>query len=174
LPQSIGNFRDYRRWLARFLGIYQPIEARLKAFSEWDEWGICLAELGQSTSLHRDLAAMDAAGEELPLATETCLPLLPTFSEAFGSLYVLEGSKLGGKFILRDLAGRLGSEIEGMTAFFQGHGEHSVPKWNSFRRSLDAFLAKHPLEFSRVVAGAASTFASIESWMSPLLPIGDI
>jgi heme oxygenase len=174
LPQSIVTFGDYRRWLARFLGIYQPIEARLHAFPEWSLWGIRIGELGHSIGLRRDLAAMNASTEEFPSAPETALPSLPTFAEAFGALYVIEGSKLGGRFILRDLASRLGSEIEGVTAFFHGHGEHSGVKWNAFRRSLDAFLAQHPLEFPNVVAGANSTFASIEKWMSPLRQLGEI
>jgi heme oxygenase len=165
LPASIQTLADYRRWLIRFLGLYGPLEARLSTFSQWSDWGICIEDVGHSASLRRDIRALGTNVQDIPQATPSALPSIQTFSNAFGALYVLEGSKLGGKFILRDLADRLGPAIEGASAFFTGHGEKSGLSWNAFRQSLDAYLIRYPLEFPEVAAGAESTFAAVQAWM---------
>ncbi len=172
LPQSIRGLYDYNRWLIRFLGIYEPLETLLAAFTQWQDWDIRLEDLGHVESLKKDTRAMHLDLQEIDLAPQHSLPQLHSFSEAFGALYVIEGSKLGGRFILRDLSARLGSEIDGATAFFQGHGEQAGASWNAFKHSLDAFLFENSGEFPRVAAGAKSTFASIQAWMTPVLQAG--
>ena len=94
--------------------------------------------------------------------------MVETLGQAFGALYVLEGSKLGGRYILKDLSNRLGSDIEGMDAFFTGYGPDTVVRWASFKGSLDKFSALRPVEFPEVIAGARMTYAAIEAWMSHL------
>jgi heme oxygenase len=174
LPGAIGNMDDYRRWLSRFLGFYEPLEAILASYHEWADWGINLSELGHKVSLRKDMAAMQIETRLIPSAQQDALPCLNTFAEAFGALYVVEGSKLGGKFILREIASRLGPELEGANAFFMGHGEASGAKWNAFKQSLDRFLLANPVQFPLVVAGAESTFSSIQAWMSPLNPAAQL
>jgi heme oxygenase len=80
----------------------------------------------------------------------------------------LEGSKLGGRYILKDISNRLGSDIEGMDAFFAGYGADTAIRWASFKGSIDRFLALRPAEFSEVISGARMTYAAIDAWMSPL------
>jgi heme oxygenase len=122
LPECIQTMADYRRWLIRFFGIYQPLELLLNGFAGWTAAGIRFDQLGHTEALLKDLKAMACDPDSIELASAEALPMVETFGQAFGALYVLEGSKLGGRYILKDLSNRLGSEIEGMNAFFTGYG----------------------------------------------------
>ena len=167
LPASIQTIADYRRWLIRFFGIYQPLEHLLSGFRGWAATGIRIDRLGHTEALLKDLKAMSCDPDDIELASLGALPMVETFGQAFGALYVLEGSKLGGRYILKDIRSRLGSEIDGMDAFFTGYGADTAVRWELFKGSLDRFSALRPVEFPEVLAGAKMTFAAIGSWMSP-------
>jgi heme oxygenase len=169
LPGSIQTMADYHRWLIRFFGIYQPLEHLLSGFAGWPAAGIRIDQLGHTEALLEDLKAMVCDPNNIELASREALPLIETLGQAFGSLYVLEGSKLGGRYILKDLSNRLGRGIEGMDAFFTGYGAHTAVRWESFKCSLNQFSALRPAEFPEIIAGAKMTFAAIGSWMSPLV-----
>jgi heme oxygenase len=159
---------DYRRWLIRFFGVYLPLERLLSGFAEWPAAGIRIDQLGHTEALVKDLTAMRCEVDSIELASREALPMVETLGNAFGALYVLEGSKLGGRYILKDLSNRLGSDIEGINAFFTGYGVDTAVRWASFKASLDRFSTLRPVEFPEVIAGAKMTYASINAWMSPL------
>ena len=168
LPGSIQTMVDYRRWLIQFFGVYQPLEHLLSGISGWAAAGIQIDRLGHTEALVKDLKAMGCDPEDVELVSRAALPMVETISQAFGALYVVEGSKLGGRYILKDLSNRLGSDIEGMDAFFTGYGADAAVRWASFKGSLDKFSALRPAEFPEVIAGAKMTYAAIDAWMSPL------
>jgi heme oxygenase (biliverdin-IX-beta and delta-forming) len=168
LPGSIQTMADYRRWLIRFFGIYQPLEHLLSGFQGWAATGIRINQLGHTEALLKDLKQMACNPDDIELASRGALPMVETFGQAFGALYVLEGSKLGGRYILKDLSNRLGSGIDGMDAFFTGYGPDTAVRWASFKALLDKFSTLRPVEFPEVIAGARMTYAAIDAWMSPL------
>ncbi len=168
LPGAIKDFEDYRRWVARFFGIYYPIEDALGGFTQWEEWNIPFEPFGRVKTLSKDLTAMSVQIERVELASTSEIPQLSNFAEALGALYVIEGSSLGGRFILSDLSKRLGQAIDGRDAFFAGHGAETGQRWNAFKTSLDHYLSRDPVKFSSVVTGAIATFASVGAWMSIL------
>jgi heme oxygenase len=168
LPGSIQTLNDYRVWLQRFFGLYCPLEIRLREFSEWCEWDIAIEGMGQVAALSCDLTALQCDITLVELAPDDALPRLRTFAQALGALYVLEGSKLGGRFILLDLAGRLGNDIAGSDAFFAGYGSRTELMWTKFRSSIDRFAAERPEKFDEVIEGAQTTFVAVREWLSPL------
>jgi heme oxygenase len=172
LPGSIQTIADYRRWLIRFFGIYQPLEHLLNGFAGWPATGIRIDQLGHTEALLKDLKAMGCDPDSIELASREALPMIETLGQAFGALYVLEGSKLGGRYILKDLSNRLGREIEGMDAFFTGYGADTAVRWPSFKGSLDRFSTLRPEEFPEVIVGAKMTYAAIGAWMSRLAELG--
>ena len=95
-------------------------------------------------------------------------PDLPTFAHALGALYVLEGSTLGSRFILRDLETRIGAQIAGATRFLGGRGEAVRPMWQSFKAALDNFGREKPDLRADVVTGAERVFRAILVWFRPL------
>jgi heme oxygenase len=167
LPDAIADHWDYGRWLARLFGLYEPLERSFHAFDEWDRLGLPLDRRNPCARLSGDLLALGIDPHHVPRASLAMLPRLPTFPHALGALYVLEGSTLGGRMILRDLEARLGPQIVGAMCFLRGHGAETGPMWQSFRTALDRFGQASPRLREDVVAGAERTFDAILAWFTP-------
>ena len=166
LPGAIRTQHDYRACLGRFLALYAPLERSLATFDEWDSHNVQLPLPSHSACLAADLAVLgtDPAGiSPAPIALRRHLP---TFAHALGALYVLEGSTLGGRVILRDLEARIGPQIIGATQFFGGRAAAAGPMWQSFKAALDAFGCRQPYLGNNVVLGAESVFRAILAWFT--------
>ena len=171
LPVSIQTLTNYRRWLARLLGIYQPLEQLLAGFPGWLELGVRIHDISQTSALRQDLTALGGTPRDMRQIELSCplsLPLLETLPAAFGALYVLEASKLTGNSMLKLLHQRLGRDCHGARAFYTGHGRESDARWVSFKRTFNRFSASQPADFPEVLAGAKATFAAVQLWMLPL------
>jgi len=171
LPGAIGNRDEYVVWLARFFGLYEPLESSLADFCYWNDLGLELHARNHCSCLVADLAALDAKPHDLPRADRGVLPELPSFAHALGALYVLEGATLGGRVILRDLEARMGAAISGATRFFGGRGDAVELMWTTFRSAVDGFGQERPELRADVVSGAERTFGSIEVWFAPLCAV---
>ena len=69
--------------------------------------------------------------------TETIKPLSNSLSNssigfALGVLYVIEGSSLGGRVILKNITNALGYTAENGASYFGGYGEKTGSQWKSF------------------------------------------
>lgn len=168
LPSAIGSTNCYASYLARFLGLYEPLEAQLASFSNWANQSLALRPQTQSALICADLAAL---GRDPGAAARTpfrLLPKLPTFSHAVGALYVIEGARLGGRVILRDLDTRLGADIAGARSFFGGGGGARLADWGSVKAALDDFGKGRPEAREQAAQGAKRTFESMLLWFGPL------
>ncbi len=166
LPQSITDLSSYCSCLVSYFRLYCPIEESLWAFADWSQIGIQSQERRHSARLARDLKALKVDCLLCDAATKEHLPPIPDFPHALGVFYVLEGSTLGGQFILRHLRAALGDSIDGADAFFNGHGSRSGLMWNAARAAIDAYGEKHPEDCDGVIEGAASTFRAVGAWMA--------
>lgn len=164
LPGKIQTLENYRGWLCRFLGLYEPLEHSLASFSEWHNHGLALSSPSQSDCLAADLVVLGIDPAGVSRAAPTLLPHLPTFAHALGALYVLEGSTLGGQVILRDIEARIGPQITGATRFFGGRGPAVGQTWQTFKTALDAFGRDCPPLQGDVASGAESVFRAIAAW----------
>lgn len=154
LPDCVANLDDYAACLTRFWHLFAPLEAALATWDQWDTAGINLRSHCRCAALLDDLRHLGRP----PAAVPADVPPPPSFAAALGCLYVLEGSTLGGKFLLRAFAQRLGPAIHGATAFFAGHGAAPGAGWNQFRAALDDYGATQPSQQNAVLDGAAATF----------------
>jgi heme oxygenase len=166
LPDAIRTRTDYSDWLARFLGLYDPLERSLATFASWKGSGFELPVRSQSARIMGDLTALGTAPGKVPRAPPALLPNLPTFAHAVGAFYVLQGARLGGRLILRDLESRMGPEVTGATRFFGGQGAGG-PSWQDVRVALDDFGHEYQLQREQVVAGAQGTFRAMLAWFVP-------
>ena len=157
---------DYASVLAHMLGLYAAAE---DALAPWAAalagYGLELAPRWKAPLLRRDLQAL--GGEVMP-----ALPVmrLPTLGHAFGALYVLEGSTLGGQLLRRRLGEALGLTPAAGLAFFSVYGADVGPMWRAFGGALDRFdaaLAPADRVVGRadVLAGARATFVAFERWI---------
>lgn len=149
----------YTRLLERFYGFWYGWQPRMALLLQ-DE-----ALLGPRRRLHllaADLAALGlspAAVRALP----RCSPPLRDASEALGSLYVMEGSTLGGRAITRHVSNRLGLDGATGCAYFAGYGAATTPMWRSFLLRLEA---ADTLDAGRIAAGASATFDCLGHWLT--------
>jgi heme oxygenase (biliverdin-IX-beta and delta-forming) len=165
LPGAIRSRDDYVLWLGRYLGIYEPLERLLAAFSDWDALGIP-RPLNHTVCLLDDLTAIGADSGAARRMQPPQLPDLPAFAFAFGASYVLEGATLGGRVILRDLQTRIGAPIVTATRFFGGAGDG--PTWLTFKSTLDGFGCAQPKRQNDVLSGAQRTFGAMLAWFAPI------
>ncbi|MEI4264152.1 biliverdin-producing heme oxygenase [Roseovarius sp. D0-M9] len=169
LPDSITSRSEYADWLAHFLAFYDPLERAFGAFSKWDILEPFSTKSTHSRRLIRDLGALGFDLRALSHAPNARIPTMPTFAHALGARYVLEGSALGGKVILRNLQQRIGAEIAGATDFFGGVEPAPSSDWRVFKKALDRFGDQHPEAREDVLTGAEETFRALLDWFEPFV-----
>ena len=109
--------------------------------------------------LRLDLAALSAPPLDLPdKAFELALPSL---AAAFGSLYVMEGSALGGQVIARQLARQHGIGAANGGAYFGGAGDATAAKWREFRQLLDQEVGSGAASRAHACTAAVQTFDAL-------------
>jgi heme oxygenase (biliverdin-IX-beta and delta-forming) len=94
------------------------------------------------------------------LAAGTTNPDIHTTAEALGALYVLEGSTLGGRVILKELK-RRGASLTGLD-FLDPYGADTGQRWQSFLIILERELGSGDQK-ADAVKGALNTFAFAEA-----------
>ena len=132
LPGSVRSRADYVVLLERFHDLHAPLERHLAlpAWSaDWQRLGIDLDEHRRAASLEDDLRRLDAA----PRAPGADVPLLRSFGEALGCLYVLEGSAIGGRVLAPALRPVVG---DAPMSFLGGDGRARGRAWQSVRAAL--------------------------------------
>jgi heme oxygenase (biliverdin-IX-beta and delta-forming) len=93
---DLGDIFDYTRFIRGQAAAFLPLEARLDAAGastvvpDWDD------------RRRADLLRLDLAELGAPVPAATSVDLSPmSEAERLGAIYVLEGSRLGGKYLLR-------------------------------------------------------------------------
>jgi heme oxygenase len=79
-----------------------------------------------------------------------------TRAEAFGALYVLEGSSLGGRFIVKELK-RRGASLAGLR-FLDPYGIDTGRRWQAFLAIFEREI-KSCVQSADAITGALNTFA---------------
>lgn len=83
---------------------------------------------------------------------------------AIGILYVVEGSSLGGRFILKNLQTALGYDQNGVS-YFNGYGNKTGSSWKNFLNVLTTYEEQNNVG-SEIIAGADFAFQSIHRHFS--------
>jgi heme oxygenase (biliverdin-IX-beta and delta-forming) len=91
------------------------------------------------------------------------LPRMNDLPSLFGTMYVMEGSKLGGRFIARHVETALHLSDGQGSAYFQGDGDRTGPMWKEFCEILKVRIAEDQTE--AVVLSAKAMFATFGAWM---------
>jgi len=153
------NLEDYRRLLGRFWSYYAAFEPQLPIEE------LKAAGFDYSDRLKLPLLEMDAKVLGLERSNNGVeLPDISSAAKAFGSLYVIEGSTLGGQVISRHLKQQLEITPENGGAFYSGYGHETGPMWKAFGESLTRFAEGNDVD-DEIVASAKATFASITKWV---------
>lgn len=138
--------------LSRFHGFWAGWEPHVAAALADDAF---LAPRRRLGLLRDDLRALGVAPDSLPVCPP---PPLHGRGEAMGSLYVMEGSTLGGRVILKGLE-RIGVPPDARS-YLAGNGEATGAMWRAFLERLEA-----EVDAGAVLRGAKATFKTLGDWM---------
>lgn len=149
----------YREVIARLHGFWRGWQPRMAALMR-DE--ALLAPRRRLHLLEADLVALGVPATAVETLPACPLPVLRDAAEALGSLYVLEGSTLGGQVIRRNVERRLGLDGQRGCAYFAGYGAETGLMWRAFLARLDA---APPADAGRIAQGASATFERLAWWL---------
>ena len=115
-------------------------------------------------NLTADLAALGMSQEDIA-ALPRCEPaseLALSLESAWGSLYVMEGSVLGGRIISKALEDEAWMPSGGLR-YFDPHGAMTGVLWRRFQAAL--YTADAPESNPVIELGALRTFELLRSWL---------
>lgn len=158
--------RLYTNLLIRFLGFFIPWEDRVKRALDAGPLAEMFASRSKIGWLTADLDALGfdaAARSKIPLAQD--LPSVSGIGRALGSMYVIEGSTLGGVHVARRIEEKLGLDANSGLRYFQSYGANRTAKWREFLEILESHSS--PQVDSEAVAAAVETFEYMSDWLVP-------
>lgn len=161
---NLNSPLEYRAILERFFGIYTVLEPQLVRMPGLELWLSDIKERQRLPALISDLHFLGSNLESLPLCYD--MPRLQNAADAFGCLYVLEGSTLGGQVISRHVKSTLGFTAERGCRFFSAADRQVPQKWAQFIEVLEDFANADPEQCSAVVENAKRTFQTFIAWFS--------
>lgn len=149
--KSVRSNSDYANVLKNFYAYFQAVEQAIAPFVTVETLPD-LNERRNSSYLKTDIEELGGDTNELPLAIA---PQITNKLQAFGALYVLEGSIMGGPYIVQMLQ-KYGMD-KGFN-FFSGYGADSGKMWQAFTDILNK-LPESEADENILVSTADETFA---------------
>lgn len=149
--KSIRSEADYADLLKHFYAYFNAVEQAVAPYIT-TEILPDLADRRNASYIKADIEALGATIDELP---EAVAPQIDNALQAIGALYVLEGSIMGGPYIVKML--QKGGLTKGFS-FFSGYGEASGERWAAFTNVLNS-IAKNEEEEAQALHSAHETFA---------------
>lgn len=150
------DLNDYKTLIRNFSRFYAAYEPKLPVAE--------LAAKGFDYETRRKLPSLQADARALGLVIDgpeyDQLPDVSSVAKAFGSLYVIEGSTLGGQVISRHLKQHLDLTPENGGAFFNSYGPEVGPRWKEFGAAIRTF-AETGEHDDEIVSAAKATFESV-------------
>jgi heme oxygenase (biliverdin-IX-beta and delta-forming) len=114
--------------------------------------------------LASDLAFLTGgSGRSAVLSMAKELPPLDTMGRLMGSMYVMEGSTLGGRFIAPHMAALFHLDTGRGNAYFEGYGPRTGSMWNTFRDTASAMVPAS--QYDMAVTSAIATFDGLHAWL---------
>jgi heme oxygenase len=159
--KSMRSKQDYVDLLHLFYGYFGGLEQQINAYinqSDMPDY----AQRRKTEAIANDLKAL---GSQVPaVAGHNYLPQINNDLQAFGALYVIEGSTLGGKIISKMIQQHLNLANAAGLSFFNGYGDDTQQMWDTFKQQLNA-VVKSPADEETVLAAANETFGKFKQWL---------
>ena len=153
------NIAEYVQCLQRIYGVVAAWEERASEVApEWLQPTLVARQ--RRPLLERDLAWFGVAEKDDQRPT---LPEMNNLSSLFGTMYVMEGSTLGGQFIARHVEAALHLSEGRGNSYFRGHGSQTGPLWKEFCEMLKLRIPDEQTD--AVVVSAKAMFSTFGTWM---------
>jgi heme oxygenase len=159
--KNMRSKQDYVALLSDFYAYFGGLEQQIERFINASNLADYL-ERRKSVAIADDIKAL---GGDVPTkATGDELPEINNYLQAFGALYVIEGSTLGGKIISKMVQQHLQITDNAGLSFFNSYGEQMQQMWNSFKEILNK-VAMTPADEDIIVKAANETFVKFKNWL---------
>lgn len=154
---------EYLAMLVRFRGFVAPWESALVA-----SMPVSLREFArqrEKTALLDADVRFISDGRCAPHDVPQCTIDFPlqSVAQCLGSMYVMEGSTLGGRIIGPAMAARFNLSDRRGYAYFDPYGERTGSMWKAFK-ALATESVPVP-DIDQAVMAARATFMALESWL---------
>jgi len=140
---------QYVRYLQRMYGFHAAIEAAFADHAELAAAGFDAAGRSKRGLIEADLAILGA-----PTGPLASIPDVRGLARGAGAAYVVEGSTLGGAFILAKMP------AQRTARFLAGYGDDTGPRWKQF-----AAVVAQVTDEAAAIAAARDTFATLIAWL---------
>ena len=155
---AIQSVADYATILKTFYGYFFPLQEKIGQHIFSRDLGD-IAERRHASLALLDLKSISQFPETLDICAE--LPPIENKAQAFGAMYVLEGSTLGGRVISKMLMKNESIILtEANLQFFSGYKEETGTKWKVFLEALN-----QQEDLNVVATSANATFLLFQSWI---------
>jgi Heme oxygenase len=161
--KNIRSEADYAEVLKGFYAYFRAVEDNIAPFVTAEVLPD-LAKRRNSSYIKNDIETLGGNVDRLPEATA---PAVNNVLEALASLYVLEGSIMGGPYIVQML-NKYG--VNKGTSFFEGYGENSREMWAGFTAVLNKY-AEDPTTYDHAVGIANQTFYNFGDVFTPITSV---
>jgi heme oxygenase len=142
-----------------FEGLEQQIKPFINEFNFPD-----YSKRRKADLLETDINSLGATTNALAASED--LPGINNEFDAYGALYVIEGSTLGGKIISAMMAKHLNLADGKGVSFFTGYGDDTENMWQEFKQTLNRLTGENQDE--RVIEAANHTFSKFKLWVEKM------
>jgi heme oxygenase len=156
--KKIENKEDYVHLLNWLYGFYAPIE-RLIRRQLTEENFPDIVRRSRAEYILWDIRESGIPAPDPDVCDQ--LPVIDSFHTALGSMYVLEGSTLGGRII----AGMISRCLDSLKSlsFFNGYGAETSYMWATFKDFLNQPFT--PDQRRQIITAAEDTFLTFKNWI---------
>ncbi len=158
-----GGLERYVWFVARQYGFTAPLEPKLAAAPGLAATGLDVERRRRAHLFAADLLHLGVHPGTLPRCA--ALPRVSSAARALGTLYVLEGSTLGGAFLLAHLGRTLGISATAGGSGLAPYGHALREMWVAYADALDGFVRAEPGAAPEVIDAAKETFSRMLDWM---------
>lgn len=155
---------QYAHYLKRLYGFVHGFEKMVFPILEHNPL-LQLDERRKSHFIQADLALLNHAAAQPDVNDEIFSTHYPTAAAAFGGMYVLEGSTLGGQIISKHLSKILGAAVAGKTTYLSAYAKQTGTMWKSFLQLLCEAAASNNHE-DEIIESAVNTFSLLNNCLS--------
>lgn len=159
------DLEKYQNLLGKLYGFYLPLETVFSDTAVVRDWISDYGDRQKLNFLEMDLAYFKVPSHEISNLSKKQLWFdQPTKARVLGTLYVLEGSTLGGQIISKHLKNKFQFPDANGTRFFSAYGGQTGPMWKRFQSLLNEHLNESALLEESILA-ANATFEHLAQWL---------
>jgi heme oxygenase len=159
--RNIQTKTQYIDLLQLFYNYFEGIEAQISQYIGAEQLEDYL-ERRKTNMLVNDIEALGGSVKRIIEVED--LPKYENQLQAFGALYVLEGSTLGGSHISKMIRKQLQQHDDLGLSFFNSYGDQTEFMWHKFKAALD-MQAQNESQQVVILQSADETFLRFRSWI---------